>query len=159
MTAIAFRDGVLACDRQVTWSKISTVAQKYKKIKVPGMGVCVACLSGYVYGEEVIFRQLERTTEGDGRQIGDLQVQARYGFLIDRNLKVYAIYGDGTIGTAEHPDNQFFAEGSAFEFLMGAMAAGMGAESAVNLACQYMDGCGHGVDVINVKEFLQYDNL
>lgn len=40
MTAIAFRDGILAVDRQVSWDAITTIAKKYHKVKIPGFGVC-----------------------------------------------------------------------------------------------------------------------
>lgn len=44
MTAIAFRDGILAVDRQVSWDAITTIAKKYHKVKIPGFGVC--CVGG-----------------------------------------------------------------------------------------------------------------
>ncbi len=145
MTAIAYRDGILACDRQVTWSSVTSIAKKYHKVKVPGMGVCVLVMSGYVYGEEVILEQLASTSKGTGQSTGDMQPQSRYGFLITKDLHVHGVYGDGRVGLREHHDNTFFAEGSAFQFLMGAMAAGMSAESAVNLACEYCDACGQAL--------------
>lgn len=154
MTAIAYRDGILATDRQVTWSKVATVADKHRKIDVPGYGLCLVCLSGFVYAEERIFRQLEHTTVGDGQDIGDTNAQARYGFLITKDLKVHGVYGDGTVGVEEHYENKFFAEGSAFDFLMGAMANGASAHTAVRLACEYLDGCGQGINVIDVRQEL-----
>lgn len=159
MTAIAFRDGILAVDRQVSWDTITTIAKKYHKVKIPGFGVCCVVMSGFVYGEEVIVDLLSQTAKGTGQDTGDMKAQARYGLIITKDLHVHGVYGDGRVGLREHHENKYFAEGSAFQFLMGAMAAGMGAESAVNLACTHCNGCGHGVDVVNVKEFLQYDDL
>lgn len=157
MTAIAYRDGTLACDRKVTWSTVTSVTKKYRKLKVPGFGVCVLAMSGYTYGIDVISERLQETAKGTGQPTGDMEAQSRYGFLITKDLHVYGVYGDGRVGAREHHANEFFAEGSAFQFLMGAMCAGLDAESAVKLACEYCDGCGHGVDGINVKEFLKYE--
>ena len=154
MTAIAYRDGILVTDRQVTWSSVVTVADKHKRITIPGFGDCFVCMSGFVYGEEVVFEMLETTTKGTGADIGDMRCQSRYGFLITKDLHVHGIYGDGRVGMREHHENKYFAEGSAFQFLMGAMAHGASAEEAVRLACELCDGCGQGVNVINVKELL-----
>ena len=67
MTAIAYRDGILACDRQLTWGDVKNVVCKYRKIKVPGLGVCVVAMSGYGYGISVIYEHLSGTTAGIGR--------------------------------------------------------------------------------------------
>lgn len=157
MTAIAYRDGILACDRQLTWGDVKSVVRKYKKIKVPTLGVCVVAMSGYGYGISVIHDRLTETNAGSGKDIGEMKHDTRYGLLITSKGDVHGIYGDGRVGPKEEHENQFIAEGGAFHFLMGAMAAGATAKEAVTLACDYMDGCGCGVDVIDVKEFLQYE--
>ncbi|WP_211259219.1 hypothetical protein, partial [Dyella japonica] len=78
---------------------------------------------------------------------------SRYGVGVTQGLVVYPIYGDGKLGL---PDtNEFIAEGSAFEFLMGTMAAGCSAEEAVRLACHYCDSCGQGVDFYDVAYTLK----
>ena len=154
MTAIAYRDGIVATDRQVTWGSIAGVANKAHKVYVDRFGVCLVAMSGFVYGEEVILDQLRTNSRGIGMDIGQMQRDSRYGFLITKEMKVHAIYGDGRVGMEEHHENSFIAEGSAFQFLMGAMAAGAGAREAVALACEYCDSCGQGIDAIDVKEFL-----
>ncbi len=76
-----------------------------------------------------------------------------FSYAIRQDLVVYPIYGDGKLGL---PDtNEFIADGSAFEFLMGTMAAGCGAEEAVRLACHYCDSCGQGVDCYDVAYTLK----
>lgn len=154
MTAIAFRDGILACDRQVTWGSVKTVVCKYRKVDIPNLGPCVVVMSGYINASDKIFHQLRSMTMGTGEPLGDMKILSRYGFAITKDLAVHGIYGDGFVGSAEHPDNPFFAEGSAFEFLTGAMAAGKSAPDAVNLACQYLESCGQGVDIVDVKGYL-----
>lgn len=159
MTAIAYRAGILACDRQVTWDCSTSITTKYRKIKIPGLGVCVVCFSGYAYGVDVICDMLQQTSKGSGEDIGSMLKETRYGFVITHDLHVHGLYGDGRVGPREHHENEYFAEGGALSFLMGAMAFGASAQQAVALACEFCNGCGYGVDIINVKEFLQYDNL
>ena len=53
------------------------------------------------------------------------------------------------------PPSHFIAEGSAFQFLMGAMAAGASSREAVALACDYCDSCGQGIDTVDVREALK----
>ena len=151
MTAIAYRDGIIASDRQVTWGSVAGVARKIHKIDVNQFGTCLVVMSGFVYGEEVILNQLRTNDKGCGQDIGQMQRDSRYGFLITKEMKVHAIYGDGRVGMEEHHENHFIAEGSAFQFLMGAMAAGATAKEAVTLATEYCDSCGQGIDVVDVK--------
>lgn len=154
MTAIAFRGGILAADRQVSWDSVSSITKKIHFVRVPGYGPCIVAMSGYVWGEEKIIEQLKSFTEGTGQSTGSMTNEARYGFLTTKEMHVHGIYGDGRVGIREHHDNDFFAEGSAHAFLIGAMAHGATAEEAVNLACQYCNNCGHGVDVLDVKAYL-----
>lgn len=154
MTAIAFRDGILATDRQVTWDCVKTITKKIHFVRVPGYGPCIVSLSGYVWGEEKILEQLKSFTEGTGQDTGDMGRQSRYGFLITKDMHVHGIYGDGRVGIREHHENGFFAEGNAHSFLLGAMAQGATAEEAVKLACEYCNNCGLGVDVLDVKAYL-----
>lgn len=155
MTAIAYRDGIIAADRQVTWGSVAGVSKKIHKINVHLYGLCLVAMSGFVYGEEVILGQLRTNSSGKGEDIGQMQRDSRYGFLITKEMKVHAIYGDGRVGMEEHYENHFIAEGSAFQFLMGAMAAGASAREAVALACDYCDSCGQGIDTVDVREALK----
>ena len=155
MTAIAYRDGIVVTDRQVTWGSVAGVSKKAHKIQVDRLGTCLVVMSGFVYGEEVILEQLHNNSRGIGQDIGSMQRDSRYGFLVTNELKVHTIYGDGRVGLEEHHDNGFIAEGSAFQFLMGAMAAGASAREAVALACEFCDSCGQGIDVYDVKEVLK----
>lgn len=154
MTAIAYRDGILATDRQVSWGDSTSATKKIHFVRVAGMGPCIVTLSGYVWGEEKILDQLKEFTEGTGQDIGEMARQSCYGFLITKNLQVHRIYGDGRVGLPELPEVPYFAEGSAHSFLLGAMSYGATAEEAVKLACQHCNYCGHGVDVLDVKAYL-----
>ena len=48
MTAIAYRDGVLAVDSQCTWGAIKTQTKKYYVVNVYNIGDCVVALSGSI---------------------------------------------------------------------------------------------------------------
>ncbi|MCU6209420.1 hypothetical protein, partial [Enterobacter cloacae] len=98
MTAIAYRDGILALDRQVTWDTITSITSKYRKIKVPGYGVCVACLGRYVFGAGVFFCRLPATSKGTGEDTGGMATETRYGFIVTKDLHIHGLYGDGRVG-------------------------------------------------------------
>lgn len=154
MTAIAYRAGILAVDRQVTWDTITSTTTKWRRINVPGAGDCIVVMSGYAYGIDIIHEQLSKSAKGLGTDIGSMNKETRYGFLITKDLTVHGIWGDGRVGPSEHYENEYFAEGGALSFLLGAMAYGASAVEAVKLACNHCDGCGHGVDVIDVRKEL-----
>lgn len=153
MTAIAYRDGILAVDRQVTWGNIATTTNKVHTVNIPGIGLCLVAMSGKLRPVDDIVEHLKTTSRGRKEPFSDLIPDSRYGIAVTQDLVVYPIYGDGKLGL---PDtNEFIAEGSAFEFLMGTMAAGCGAEEAVRLACHYCDSCGQGVDFYDVAYTLK----
>ena len=153
MTAIAYRNGVLAVDRQVTWGNIATTTNKVHTVNIPGIGLCLVAMSGKLRAVDDIVEHLKTTSRGRKEPFSDLIPDSRYGIAVTQELVVYPIYGDGKLGL---PDtNEFIAEGSAFEFLMGTMAAGCTAEEAVQLACQYCDSCGQGVRFYDVAGTLK----
>jgi hypothetical protein len=53
--------------------------------------------------------------------------------------------------------DDLFASGSGGAHAMGAMAAGASARRAVEIACEYADGCGKGVDVIDLMGLVDGD--
>ena len=153
MTAIAYRDGILAVDRQVTWGNIATITNKVHTINIPGIGLCLVAMSGKLRPVDDIVEHLKTTVRGRKEPFSDMNPDSRYGIAVTQERVVYPIYGDGKLGL---PDtNEFIAEGSAFEFLMGTMAAGCGSEEAVRLACHYCDSCGQGVDCYDVAYTLK----
>jgi hypothetical protein len=153
MTAIAYRDGILAVDRQVTWGNIATTTNKVHTVNIPGIGLCLVAMSGKLRPVDDIVEHLKTTVRGRKEPFSDMNPDSRYGIAVTQDLVVYPIYGDGKLGL---PDtNEFIAEGSAFEFLMGTMAAGCTAEEAVRLACHYCDSCGQGVDFYDVAYTLK----
>ena len=153
MTAIAYKDGILAVDSQCTWGAMITKTKKYHTVEVAGIGTCVVAMSGNIHAVENLIEWIAENTKGRDTPFEGLTSNIRYGFAITQDLIVYPIFGNGYIG---HPDtNRFVAEGCAFEFLHGAMAAGKGAFQAVELATLYCDGCGGPVLKVDVKQHIQ----
>lgn len=153
MTAIAYKGGILAVDSQCTWGAMKTHTKKYQIVDVCNIGVCVVVMAGNVHAAEHVTDWIMKNDHGRDTPFEGLQSNARYGFAITEDLIVYPIYGNGYIG---HPDtNKFVAEGCAFEFLHGAMAAGKGAFQAVELATMHVDGCSGPVILIDVKKEIQ----
>ncbi|HAG6428517.1 TPA: hypothetical protein HFD65_003301 [Escherichia coli] len=153
MTAIAYRNGVLAVDREVTWGNVATSTNKVHRVDIPGIGLCLVAMSGKLRPVTDIIEHLSVTPNGRKEPFSDLNPDSRYGIAITQDLVVYPIYGDGKLGL---PDtNEFIAEGSAFEFLMGTMAAGCSAEEAVRLSCEYCSSCGQGVNFYDVAHTLK----
>lgn len=152
MTAIAYRDGILAVDGQTSWGNIKTKSgSKIKPLEIPGFGRCLVALSGTVHGVENLFNFLKTSCDGADRPFEGMETASRYGIVVDYKLRVYPVFGNGYIGEQDH--NPIVAEGSAFEFLMGAMCAGASAEEAVRLACEHCNYCGGEVEVMNVRSW------
>lgn len=152
MTAIAYRDGILAVDGQTSWGNIKTKSRrKVEAVNIAGMGHCLVVLSGTVHGCESLVNHLTMSRYSSGKLFEGMEASSRYGIAIDSKMKVYPVFGDGYVGRADF--NEFIAEGSAFEFLMGAMSAGASAKEAVELACKYCNYCGGDVYTVDVGEW------
>lgn len=159
MTAIAYRDGILAADRQVSWDGIRGVAVKMQTIRVPSIARhVVVAMSGNVRASGDIIENLKINGRGTGTAFDGCTVSSRYGIAVDSDGRIYPVYGDGKLGSVDI--NEYVAEGSAFQFLMGAMAQGASAPEAVQLACKHLDYCGMGIDAVNVQEELKkYESI
>lgn len=149
MTAIAYKDGILAVDSQCTWGTLKTQTKKYYVVNVYNIGDCVVALCGNVHAAEHIVKWVSDNENGRDTPFEGLTSNTRYGFAITEDLIVYPIYGNGYVGLPD--ENAFVSEGCAYEFLHGAMAAGATAQRAVELAVDNCDGCGFPVMAIDVK--------
>lgn len=152
MTAIAYRDGMIAADRKVTYGNIHCEYNKIEVIHVHNIGPCVVALAGKIRATDAMKEHLKTTQGARSEPFPTCDPCSRYGIAVSRDLKVYPIFGDGHIGA---PDlSPFVAEGNAFDFLMGAMAAGASARYAVELACEHCDGVGRGMNFYDVVDML-----
>lgn len=156
MTAIAYRDGILAVDGQTSWGNIKTNSRrKIQAVHIPGIGDCLVVLCGTVHGCENLMNHLTMYSSSAGKPFEGMEASSRYGIAVDSRMTAYPVFGDGYVGAADF--NEFIAEGSAFEFLMGAMSAGASAKEAVELACKYCNYCGGDVYTVDVGEWVRRD--
>lgn len=110
-------------------------------------------MSGNVKATQHMVKVLEGSAFQEvGKGVLNLEAESVYGILVDRERKVYDVYGDGQLGPACHELDKFAANGSAWEFLLGAMCAGACAAKAVTLANEYRTDSGFGVSQLNWKE-------
>ncbi|HYE00929.1 MAG TPA: hypothetical protein VEH84_16215 [Alphaproteobacteria bacterium] len=127
MTTIAYRDGIMAADSQVTGGDVVRgTAKKIFRIN----DLLVACCGGSDEAEE--FRQWLRA----GAAQGD-----RPRFRDDSRFSAMTVDADGAVNiwnkfcVPQLADAPFHALGSGNELALGAMAFGASAEQAVNVAC------------------------
>lgn len=141
MTAIAYRDGIMAADN-VAWVANGRIKMPtFQKIERLPDGSLIACMGAvseiqtvtdWLRRGEPIGRPLLDKDEGFGCLRITPERQARYA---NWRLDFYDLYGD------------FHAVGAPAEFMFGALFAGASAEEAVRLAIQHTDGAGGEVQV------------
>lgn len=155
MTAIAYRDGVLVADRQVTFNNLIEVMDKTQVVHTAKFGKVMLALAGSKKSVHELIEWIETNNGSKPGGFDDMVAAGRYGLLITKDKTVHSIFGDGYVGPAEHSDNQFFTEGSGGDFCSGAMAWGANAIEAVSLACEHCEYCGMGYTVLNWSEVFQ----
>jgi ATP-dependent HslUV protease subunit HslV len=142
MTAIAYRDGVLAADSGV-WDG-NLLAGTVRKVHRLEDGRLYAAS-----GREVDVQACRNWLNGADPERRPPPVDRETGFsALIVGAEVLAIARDMRIYTP--PAARFYALGCHYEFLLGAMAAGASAAEAVNLACRYGDGAREPVQVESV---------
>jgi hypothetical protein len=138
VSVIAFRDGTMAADRQGTFRGC---------VPVPSSKVFEH--KGVLYGSSggiedfIAFRDWMKAG-ADPRDRPELE-----------DVSFLRVDHDGIAILSERlipiPLNMpFWAIGGGADYAMGAMAAGMSAERAVLVACQFHTGCGLGVETLRL---------
>ena len=128
MTTIAYRNGVLAGDSQVTDGQIWTADKLFDVSSSAGrllVGVCGDVYAGLVFVE---WLKNEKSRKPD---IGNEDFEA---IVIAESGRV-TIWNQSLIGW--RPKGKYFAIGSGGPVAMGAMSAGKGAIDAVKVACKH----------------------
>lgn len=159
MTAICWDGETLAADNMAVSGSTKFRTQKLFVIEHHKKGRCMFAMSGNVKATTHMVKVLEGSMFQEvGKGVLNLEAESVYGILVDSERKVYDVYGDGVIGPASHELDKFAANGSAWEFLLGAMCAGACAAKAVTLANEYRTDSGFGVSQLNWKEvFADYN--
>lgn len=147
MTAIAYRDGVLAADSRANQGAL-IISSRSKKIARRTDGWLIGVAGECAAADEFMARFI--AGDNDWRPPGITKAEDGFQALL--------IAPDGLIWNAHESgrfriDADFAAEGSATNFLFGAMAAGASAEEAVRLACLFRGDCGLPVQSVRLENF------
>ncbi len=148
MTAIAYRDGVMASDTETMSG--DTLGGNTRKIARSPLGTIAAAAGeagmAYVFRHWVKAGNIDRWIEEDFPEALDIKSERdRFGaIIVTRAGRVICI---DYRGHAVEFDAPFYAEGSGSILLIGAMAAGATAEDAVRIAIQHDAWCGGDVQV------------
>lgn len=148
MTAIAFRDGVMAADRGA-WRGNVRYGGATKIARSPSGAL------GAAAGYASVCEQFKKWLENAGFEAGDpfdpqnekdsdfaaiIAVDARHVYAMDHKGRIHL-----------RPRHAFHTEGGCEDFLAGAMAAGASAEEAVKLAVKYHGNASGGVQVEKLR--------
>lgn len=140
MTVIAYRDGVLAADKKSTWASLGHTTTKIRRMRDGSIAGCT--------GDSAICRELldwyDAGAEPD--RYPDRKSTSNM-LLINRDHRV--LFFDGSPTPIEFED-PWVAMGSGRDYAIAAMHLGCSAKQAVDVACIYDDGCGHGIDVLEL---------
>lgn len=141
MTTIAYRDGVIAGDTQVTAGgmKVGSAQKVFKKGKrlwgfAGSLALCQAYSDWVKTGRKGEPPELTKEDDLDGFVIED-------GKIVSYNHN-----GKDTI------EAEYYASGSGWLIAMGAMAMGATAEEAVRCAIKHDNGSGGDITVFNVND-------
>lgn len=136
MTTIAYKDGVVAADTQIT-TGAGWTASSVQKIHRVGPYIVGAC--GDLVELEAMRNWLRKGMPDDA-----------YPFPKDSESEGFIILPDGSFvclmpeGKIVRETAAYYAWGSGCRFAIGAMAAGLSAEDAVRVAVKH--DCGSGLD-------------
>jgi hypothetical protein len=143
MTVIAYRDGILAADKQGSRGDTIYTATKIFRREYGAIAIC---------GDADSALSMVRWIDG-GEIAGGFPLSQdtdRWAQLIVvRNGELF-VYGR-TPYPERLGDDDFIAFGVGREAALGAMEMGAGAEEAVMVASKWVTGCGRGVDVVDCR--------
>ncbi len=131
MTTIVYRDGIIACDSQVTVGEVKYARMK-KIRKLPNgnlIGICGDGIAGY---------RLMQMIEGNGGEPTQQIIEAARGaaaIYVTTDKTVWTLVG-GKNGGLAPMIGPFFADGSGYVAALAAMKAGANAVQAVTIATE-----------------------
>lgn len=130
MTTIAYRDGVMACDSQVTFSEVKYA--KAKKIRKLADGSLIG-----VCGDWPAAYRLMTGIRDDGTIGADLldSVKGASAILVRPDASMWIVQG-GARGGCVPVFGPFLTDGSGFNVALAAMKAGANAKRAVEIAAE-----------------------
>ena len=149
MSIIAWDGTCIAADRRSSnndfgfvGGKLIEVVRGHVRFIVGWTGICENGLALLRW-----FEQGERETDWPKCQTKEDWCRL---IILNMNHNQIVTYEQHPIAQPLHPENKFMAWGAGRDFALGAMAAGKTAIEAVEIASQFCNSCGNGVDVFRV---------
>ena len=145
MTIIAWDGKTLAADKRGTWQGISRTVTKIFRTGDWLIGIAGNQCEGYDMVE-----WLKNGAAPDKFPVNQRDEKLWISCLV--------ISSDGLIRLYERSpnpciiENEFTAIGSGRDFALAAMYLGLTSREAVEVACEFEEGCGNGIDELNFNE-------
>lgn len=140
MTCIAYKDGVLAADKQSTDSGMARTVTKISRLKngrlVGAAGNSSMC--------RLLIEWLESGAVVDKFPDGKHECQL---LVVNLDGSLH-FYDEGPVPIPI--EDEYTAIGHGRDYAIGAMACGASSVKAVDVACKYDSYCGNGVDVLRL---------
>ena len=146
MTVIAYRNGQMSADRQITYGTSTRYLPNRPKIARDSNGNLYGCTGNYGQISAMIDAVQQQSMTGG---YVNLPIPAK-----GDEFSILVAFTDGRIrhlvdGTEANSDGvDFIAIGSGHEFALGAMHVGASAQLAVEAAICFEIGCGGEIDVL-----------
>lgn len=139
MTAIAYRDGVMASDslaecQNIVMGSVAKIVRRADGALAGAAGLEMVCA-------EFMRRFADGADEGFSPELKDESDFSAVVVTPDRRIWQVNCRGRFQISAP------FYVEGSAYQLMIGAMAAGASAEEAVEIAIKYDTRCGGPIQV------------
>ena len=151
MTTIAYRNGVLAVDQSASGSALRHAVSKLSRGIHPRLGAMAIAWSGglfFVRAMEAAIFAGDPLPSAKDYEI-DLGVQVGLGLTYDG-----ALYDIGAGGVISRNFSPFAGLGSGGQFVEGAMAAGVGAVEALQLAFRLTSEAGIGIEFASLDDLM-----
>lgn len=145
MTVIAYRDGILAADRQINCGDAKYPGSKIKRL---ADGTVIAW-AGLCDAGRIMAEWYENGAFPDKFPLGDAHDEALSDLIVACPGKPVAVYCQGP-----YPNlvlHEFAAWGNGAIAAMAAMQCGKSAAEAVVITSMWCRGCGFGVDFFEIQ--------
>ena len=138
MTAIAYKDGILAADTQSVWGRGTISSLNMTKVWHGHRGALVGSAGSFAFGG--VYRRATQSLEFDWTSWRSENDNFE-GIFVHREIGI-VIFSATSPAFVVPKDTPYVALGVGDDFLEGAMAAGASAAEAVALAIRCRADCG-----------------
>jgi 20S proteasome alpha/beta subunit len=144
MTTIAYKDGILAADTQVTYQGNKNFARTKKIFELEH------CIFGGA-GTIAAIQEFKKFLEGKdfNKEIFSKEVHRSDFIVIDKKTRQVTTYCEDLI--AEPVDAEYFAIGSGCHYAYGALATGVSVIEAIKIASKFDFNTNNHISTIELK--------